>query len=248
MSRSRHGTYDTPTSLFHVAPLRTLAEKVDPRHTAVVVIDVLNDFCADDGMMAREGLDVSAPQALAERLPALLDAAREAGALVVFVRNVYSTEHNWYLSEVWLEQAERRREGSYTERAVCPPDSRGNDFYGDVRPRTGDPIVTKHRFDAFLNTDLETILRANGILTVIPVGVATNVCVETTARNAFLRDYYVVVPSDGCATFSDEEHVASLRNIDKYFGQVVTMRDAIETWEAIGRTRGRLEPVRSAPG
>jgi ureidoacrylate peracid hydrolase len=218
------------SSLDHVAPLRTLEEKVAPRHTAVVVVDMLNDFCAGDGAMAREGLDVSAPQALAERLPELLDAARRAGALVVFVRNVYSTERNWYLSDVWLEQAERRREGSYTERPVCPPDSWSNDFYGDVRPRAGEPIVTKHRFDAFLNTDLETILRANGIRTVIPLGVATNVCVETTVRSAFLRDYYVVVPSDGCATFSEDEHDASLRTIDKYFGQVVALRDVIGLW------------------
>jgi ureidoacrylate peracid hydrolase len=220
------------TSLFHVSPLRALEDKLDPGHTAVVVIDVLNDFCADEGMMAREGLDVGAPQALAERLPELLDAAREAGVLVVFVRNVYSTERNWYLSDVWLEQAERRRKGSYTTRPVCPPDSWSNDFYGEVRPLPGEPVVIKHRFDAFLNTDLDTILRANGIRTVVPTGVATNVCVETTTRNAFLRDYYVVLPGDACATFSKQEHETSLRNVDKYFGQVVTMREVIDVWQA----------------
>lgn len=231
---------------FHVAPLRTLEQKVDPRHTALVVVDMVNDFCAEQGMMAQEGLDVSAPQAMAERLPDLLDAAREAGARVVFVRNVYSTERNWYLSDVWLEQAERRREGSYTDRPVCPPHSWSNDFYGDVRPRVGEPIVTKHRFDAFLNTDLETILRASGIRTIVLAGVATNVCVETTARNAFLRDYYVVLPSDGCATFSPEEHETSLRNIDKYFGQVVTMQDVIAAWRAVRREAPAEEPRRPA--
>jgi ureidoacrylate peracid hydrolase len=131
---------------------------------------------------------------------------------------------------VWLEQAERRRDGSYTLRPVCPPDSWNNDFYGDVRPRGHEPIVTKHRFDAFLNTDLDTILRANGIRTVVVCGVATNVCVETTVRSAFLRDYYVVVPADACATFSQEEHDAALRSIDKYFGAVVSIADVVGVW------------------
>jgi ureidoacrylate peracid hydrolase len=198
-----------PRAVYHSPPLATLAEKVDPRHAALVVVDVLNDFCADGGAMAREGLDVSHAQEAAARLPELIDAARNAGVLPVFVRNVYSTEGNHYLSDVWLEQAARRRKGSYTERAVCTPDSWSNDFYGDVRPGPGEPVVTKHRFDAFLNTDLETVLRAHAVRTVVLAGVATNVCVETTARQAFLRAYYVVLVADGCAAYSRDEHDAS---------------------------------------
>ncbi len=72
----------------HVEPLSTLEKKVSPAHTALLVIDVQNDFCADDGIMAQEGFDVSEAQAMADRLPAILSAARAAGGLVVFVRNV----------------------------------------------------------------------------------------------------------------------------------------------------------------
>lgn len=211
--------------------LDTLAKKLAPDRCALVVLDVLNDFCADDGAMAKEGLDVSMAQRMAERLPALIDAARRAGALVVFVRNIYSTEDNTYLSDAWLEQAQRRREGSYVERAVCPPDSWGNDFY-EVSPLPGEPIVTKHRFDAFLNTDLDLILRSNGVRSLVIAGVATNVCVETTARQAFVRDYYVVLPSDGAAAYSAEEQAASLTTIDRYFGQVTTCDEVIAIWEA----------------
>lgn len=218
--------------LHHVRPLRALPEKLAPAHTALIVVDVLNDFCSEEGMMAQEGLDVTAAREAADRLPELIAEARRAGALPVFVRNVYSTTTNHYLSDVWLEQAERRREGSYTTRAVCSPDSWNNDFYGDVRPLPDEPVVTKHRFDAFLNTDLETVLRANGIRTVVVTGVATNVCVETTARNAFLRDYYVIVPADACATFSEAEHDASLVTIDRYFGEVVQIRDVVDAWRA----------------
>jgi ureidoacrylate peracid hydrolase len=212
-------------------PLDTLEKKLDPDHCALLVIDVLNDFCADDGAMALEGLDVSAAQQVAGRLPALIDAARAAGVLVVFVRNVYSTEGDTYLSDTWLEQAGRRRAGSYVERPVCAPDSWGNDFYGAVRPLPAEPIVTKHRFDAFLNTDLELVLRSNAVRSVVLTGVATNVCVETTARQAFVRDYHVVLPADGAAAYSGDEHDASLVTIDRYFGQVVTSDAVIGVWQ-----------------
>lgn len=219
-----------PRQPTRIAPLTTLEAKVDPRHTALVIVDMQNEFCAPEGAMAAEGLDLTDAQRLGEDLPGLLAAARAAGTLVVFVRNAYSTEPNWYLSDVWLEQASRRRAGSYTDRPVCAPGSWGADFYGDVRPREDEPVVTKHRFDAFLNTDLETILRAHRIRTVVPTGVVTNVCVETTARQAFLRDFYVVLPADGCAGYSREEHEASLRTIDRYFGQVVDLAALREQW------------------
>ena len=213
-------------------PLDTLAKKVAPEHCALVVIDVLNDFCADDGAMAQEGLDVSHAQCAARRIPFLLEAARGAGALVVFVRNVYSTPDNRYLSDVWLEQAQRRRVGSYVDRPVCPPDSRGNSFYGEVMPLPQEPIVTKHRFDPFHETDLDLILRSNAIRTVVLAGVATNVCVETAARHAFVRDYYVVLPRDTSAAFSVEEHEASLATLDRYFGEVVASEEITGLWRA----------------
>ena len=73
----------------HVEPLTTLDEKILGPHTAVIVIDVQNDFCADQGCMAKEGFDVTDAQEMADRLPPFLATARAAGALVVFVRNVY---------------------------------------------------------------------------------------------------------------------------------------------------------------
>jgi ureidoacrylate peracid hydrolase len=187
-------------------------------------------------MMDLEGADLGAVQTRAERLPAVLDAARSAGVLVVFIRNVYSTERNAYLSDVWLEQMLRRRGESYTVRDVCGADSWQGDFYEGIEPRQGEPVVTKHRYGAFHNTDLETILRVHGIRTVVLTGVATNACVETTAREAFVRDYYVVFTGDGTACYSNEAHEATLRTIDKYFGVVVGVDDVIEVWRsAAGR-------------
>ena len=213
-----------------------LEQKVDPAHAALVVVDVQNDFCAPGGMMDREGNDLSAVQTMGAALPRLVEAARSAGALVVFVRNVYSTDGNTYLSDVWLEQAARQRKGSYTVSPVCAPGSWEGEFYGDARPLPGEPVVTKHRFSAFHNTDLETVLRARSIRTVVLAGVASNVCVETTAREAFVRDYYVVFLSDGTATYDRAAHEATLRVVDQFFGQVATIDEVVACWRALAVT------------
>lgn len=217
--------------LSRVQPLWSLAEKVAPAHTALVVVDVQNDFCSPDGMMSAEGLDVGSAVVTAERLEGFIGSARRAGVLVVFVRSVLSSEDNRYLSDVILEQATRRRAGSYTLRPVCVEDSFGGDYYGNVRPAPGDPVVTKHRYSAFLRTDLETVLRTAGIRTVVLAGVATNVCVETTARDAFMRDFYVVLCSDGTAAYSNTEHEATLTTIDHFFGQVASIAEITTAWD-----------------
>ncbi len=224
-------TFDIASRISHVQPLLTLEEKVRPSHTAVIVVDMQNDFCAPGGLVDKGGRDVSAAQDMATRLPGLIAAARTAGVLIVFVRNVYTTDGNFYLSDVWLEQAARKQGGGYTSIPVCADGSWEGDFYGDVRPRPSDPIVTKHRYDAFHNSDLDTILRANGVRTVVMTGVSTNVCVETTARAAFIRDYYVVFVADGTAAYSSEEHDKTLKDIDRFFGEVTMIADLWAIWD-----------------
>jgi ureidoacrylate peracid hydrolase len=223
--------FEAASHLAHVAPLGTLPEKVQGSRAALIVVDMQNDFCAPGGMMANEALDLSAVQKMAEELPAFIQAARDAGVLVIFVRNVYSSADNVYLSDAWLEQASRTRQGSYTRREVCAAGSWEGDFYGNVRPQPGDPIITKHRYSAFHNTDLDTVLRANGIRSLILTGVATNVCVETTAREGFVRDYYIVLTKDGTATYSQADQEATLRNIDRFFGEVATMTEIEDIWK-----------------
>ena len=218
--------------LSRVQPLWSLEEKVAPAHAALVVIDVQNDFCAPEGMMSAEGLDVGSAVAAAERLEDFIAAARRAGVLVIFVRSFLSSDDNRYLSDVLLEQATRRRAGSYTLRPVCVEDTFGGDFYGNVRPAAGDPVVTKHRYSAFLRTGLETVLRTAGIRTVLLAGVATNVCVESTARDAFMRDFYVVLASDGTAAYSASEHESTLATIDRYFGQVASIAEVTTAWNS----------------
>ena len=168
---------------------------------------------------------------MARRLPRLIEAARESGALVIFVRCVYTAENNPYLSDVWLEQAARERKGGYTSIPVCRDGSWEGDWYEDIRPASGDIVVSKHRYDAFQGTDLDLILRGHGIRTVILTGVVTNVCVETTARAAFVRDYYVAVVADGCAAYLREDHAQTLRNISRFFGVTPSIDEICEIWK-----------------
>jgi ureidoacrylate peracid hydrolase len=222
---------DAARSLAHVAPLTSLSDKVRPAHTALLVIDMQNDFCADTGFVAKGGRDVSLVHAMATNLPGFIDTARRAGVLIVFVRCAYSTPQNRFLSDVWLEQAARRQGGGYTLSPVCQSGEAGANYFV-VQPDETDVVVTKHRYDAFHATDLDLILRANAIRTVVLTGVSTHVCVETTARAAFVRDYYTVVVSDGCAAYSVQEHEAALKVIDRFFGEVADMNTIRPYWPA----------------
>jgi ureidoacrylate peracid hydrolase len=211
--------------------LTTLADKVHADHCALLIVDVQNDFCAEGGAMHREGRDLSMVKAMVPRLTRLIEAARAAKVRCIWIRNVYNTGPNWYLSEVWLEHAQRRRNGAYLSIPVCEPNAWNSAFY-EIGPLPAEVIVTKHRYGAFESSDLDLVLRSQGIRTVIMTGVATNVCVETTARQAFLRDYYVVFTSDCTATYDQAMHEASLRNIDAFFGQVVSGEEIAGCWQA----------------
>lgn len=230
-----HDEIKVARQLAHVEPFGSLRDKVHPPHTALLVVDMQNDFIADGGLISKDGRDRSEARKLGERLPAFIEVARAAGVLVVFIRNIYSTETNHYLSDSWLEQAARQRKGGYTSIPVCSPDSWAADFYGDVRPQPGDAVVTKHRYSGFHNTDLDTILRSHGTRTVIMTGVVSNVCVETTAREAFVRDYYVVAPRDGSAAYTQADHHGTMANIERFFGELSTLNELSTIWDSLSR-------------
>ncbi len=94
--------------------------------------------------------------------------------------------------------------------------------------------MIKHRYSAFVGTRLESVLHTLGIKTLIMTGVGTNVCVESTARDGFMRDFNIVFLSDCTATSTQEFHDATLANIKLFFGVVATSDDVLATWE--GRT------------
>ena len=113
---------------------------------------------------------------------------------------------------------------------IRPFNPRNEEFY-QITPEPEDVILPKHRYSAFIGTPLDAILRANGIKTLILAGVATNVCVESTARDGFMLDYHIVLPSNLTAGVNDQVKQMSLYNIGMFFGEIVESSRLISTWE-----------------
>lgn len=213
---------------------KMLAKAVMPASAALIVIDVQNDFCAKGGYYDKTGADLSFSAPAIERMVQLIDAARAAGVRVIFARNHYD---DVYVSET--QRARARRVGWYMP--YCLQGTWGADFYR-VAPLPGETIVTKHRYDAFYNTDLEVVLRSNKVQSLILTGVATNVCVESTMRSAYFRDFEVVVVEDCCAARNVSAHEASLENVRKHFGLVATAADIEQVWRDVA-AKPRLAAV-----
>jgi ureidoacrylate peracid hydrolase len=108
-----------------------------------------------------------------------------------------------------------------------------------VSPQPGVPVVKKHRYSGFVDTELDLVLRSSDIASLIMTGIATSGCVEATARDGFMRDYYVVLVEDCCGSYSSVLHEGTLQNISEAYG-IVAQSDAIMSeWERAGRGVGR---------
>ena len=205
--------------------LRTLEEKVNPKHAALIVVDIQNDFCHDDGLLARKGRDMSLGYQMMPRLIHFVSEARKQKLAIIFTQHINS---DWTLSPAAIEQRERLFPG--VSENVCQEGSWGAKFY-KIKPQPSEFVVVKHRYGAFVDTNLDLILRSKGIKSLIITGVATNACVESTARDGFMRDYYIVFLSDCTAAPLVEFHETTLRNIDRYFGVVVTSDEVVAAWQ-----------------
>jgi ureidoacrylate peracid hydrolase len=205
--------------------LTTLEQKVDPRHAALVIIDMQNDFCHRAGVTAQNGADVGPVEVVVPTLQRTIAAAKAAGTLVVYVR---TTHGPWTDSEVRMEQRRGRR-NPYN----CVEGTWGAEWFAGLEPGPDDLVVTKHRYSAFINTNLDLILRSRGVRTVIATGTDTSVCVESTARDAFMLDYYVVFVEDCCGGADPAAHEASLRSIRRQFGVVSTSGEVLAAWQSV---------------
>ncbi|OVZ60309.1 hypothetical protein CDO44_09450 [Pigmentiphaga sp. NML080357] len=202
--------------------LRTLAEKVQPRHTALLVVDMQNDFCAQGGYLqrtraesGRHPIQVDENAAIADRIGVLADEARRAGATVAWLRSVYDFK---YLADAHV--AMRDGEG------CCMEGSWGADFFR-IHPRDGDIVVDKHTFSGFHETGLHAQLLARGIRTLVMTGVATNVCVDSTLRHGFFLGYHIVVAEDCVGSGNPVGHEGTLSTVRVNFGEVTTSAELL---------------------
>jgi nicotinamidase-related amidase len=105
---------------------------------------------------------------------------------------------------------------------MCLEGSQESEIHRDIAPRPGEKVILKHRYSAFYNTDLETVLRCLKIEDLVIAGVMTNMCCESTARDAYFRDYRVFFLADATGSINEEMHVASLLNLSLGFAYVTT--------------------------
>ena len=203
--------------------LSTLEQKVLPAHAALLVVDVQNDFVADGGFFDQVGADVKTTQRAIPPLARLVDRARAAGVLVVFIQAIYDPQ---YLSAPMRERD--LRVGRRMPR--CLTGSWGADFHV-IAPRPNEPVVIKHRYSAFANSELDDLLKRRGIRSLLLAGVATDTCVESTGRDAYFMDYYVTLVADCCAGAAERDHRVALERFERDYGAVVNSADVIEAWK-----------------
>lgn len=192
--------------------LTELAELVDPARTALLLIDMQRDFIEPDGVFGSLGIDLSMYADSRPRLAALLAAARRDGVLVVHIQNTalpgrMSDSPAQIRFNLKMHEA-ARRDGPPLRYTL--PGTVGHRFAGEFEPRADELVVRKYRSSGFWGTNLQMLLRSNGIETVVIGGCTTEGCVESTARDAMFNDYYVVVADDCVASDDRAQHDASL--------------------------------------
>ena len=210
--------------------LDSLRERLDPRHTALIIIDMQKDFGCDGFATDKAGRPLDAAKFIIPTLARFRKTARKAGVLVVHVGFETYPDH-MSDSGPWLTQ---RRRSTYASDKIAISETEGMEFVPELTPVDGELIVYKHRYSAFNGTDLDLLLRAHAIRTVVPCGVSTNVCVESTLRDAFEHSYYVCVPQDACASWDMELHAATLKTVNARFGLVLSTVEIEAVWQGSG--------------
>jgi ureidoacrylate peracid hydrolase len=193
-----------------------LARIKDKSRCALLVIDMQNDFCSPEGNMAKIGRDITLIQEMIPYLSRLLEVCRSAGIPIIFTKMIHSA---WTDSPVWVDKLRSRnvRKGTW-----------GCEFYKGFEPHEEDWVIEKHRYSAFINTDLDTVLRARGINTIIVTGVNSDQCVDGTAKHAFQLDYYVFLMKDCIATDSQTLTQSVLTMAEKSYAWIVSSEEIME--------------------
>jgi ureidoacrylate peracid hydrolase len=182
--------------LEHIAPFNTHAMHLNSERAALLVVDMQYFF-----------LDPSSPTftcgglAILPNLKKVIQAFRQAGRPVIFTKHVHHPDRlDAGIMGWWWE-------------GMCLEGSPESEIHRDISPEHNEKVILKHRYSAFYNTDLETVLRCLHVEDIVIAGIMTNMCCESTARDAYYRDYRVFFLADGTGSITEEMHLASLLNI-----------------------------------
>ena len=203
----------------------TIEEVLNPAWTAVLPIDLQNDFMLPSGAVGKAGGDLSAMVDLLPKAESFINRTRELGIKLVHVR-IVDLPDGESDSPAWL-----RAKGSISGvTSFAVEGTWGAEFTEGCEPKPGELVVTKHRSSAFVGTNLDMILKANGIQTVVIIGEQTPGCVEATYRDAAYYDYYNVLVEDCVAGRDPELHDASIK-VQKARHDVVTTDQVFSIWD-----------------
>lgn len=193
-----------------IAPFNTHRMTLERSRSALLVVD-MQEFFLDPGSPTFTCGGI----AILPTVKRLIDAFRGAGRPVIYTRHVHHPGGlDAGIMGWWWEGM--CREGS-PESAIHP----------SIAPLPGEKVVDKHRYSAFYNTDLETILRCLAVEEIAIAGIMTNMCCESTARDAYYRDYRVHFPADATGSINEEMHLASLLNLSFGFAYVTTAEEIV---------------------
>ena len=191
---------------------------------ALLVVDMQNGFLEPEGSMARIGMPHDELRSAQPGCERLVRSAREAGVPVIFTRYVYQAgfvDGGLLANELvpQMKEVDALVAGTWDAEIVA-----------SLAPQTGEVVIDKSRPSAFYGTQLEPVLTSQGIRSLVICGVTTNICVETTARDAGQRDYRVHVVSDAVAEFDPMRHEVALGTIGFAFGWLATTAEVCEAW------------------
>jgi ureidoacrylate peracid hydrolase len=203
--------------------LLTLPDRLAPRHTALLVVDMQNDFCGSGGYIERVmKRDPSPCGKIADRIGELAGLARRVNTPMFWLRAKYDP------AGLPATMRSRLIEQGITD-GCCIPGSWGYEWYG-VRPEPGERVIDKRSYDGFVRTPLEEVLRGKGIRTIVFAGVQTNICVEATLRHAHALGFYCAVAEDCVASHTLPAHEMTLSTVRFVLGDVAPLAKIAELW------------------
>lgn len=200
-----------------------------PSRCVLAMVDYQNDFCHEDGAIAKLGQPTESARAILPNIVELIDAARDAGVPRVFVRVAHS---EWTDTPGWAQRGAGGDILDVEKVPVAREGTWGAEFYG-LEPREDELILTKHRYSAFAHTPLKLVLAAKGATSLVLAGVQTNVCIHASARDAIQEGFIPVVVEDCVAAGTPIEHDTALQDIATRMGPVVKLNDVKDAWRHV---------------